>query len=117
MIKSAPLSANIPLDVDRIREDFPVLQRTVHGNPLVYLDTAASAQRPLVVIDAVSDFYRKYNANIHRGVHTLSQEATEAYEQARIKTARFINAPSEQEVVFTRGTTEAIIPTGRFAPY
>jgi cysteine desulfurase/selenocysteine lyase len=108
MTESAPMTENLPLDIDRVRQDFPVLQRTVHGKPLVYFDTAASAQRPLAVIDAVNDFYRNHNANIHRGVHTLSQEATEAYEQARAKTARFINAPSEQEVVFTRGTTESI---------
>ncbi len=96
------------LDIERIRADFPILQREVHGKPLVYFDTAASAQRPLAVLDAVDDFYRNYNANIHRGVHTLSQEATEAHEQARAKIAKFINAPSSQECVFVRGATEAI---------
>lgn len=96
------------LDIEKIRADFPILERTVHGKPLVYFDTAASAQRPLKVINAIDDFYRKHNANIHRGVHLLSQEATEDYEQARVKTAGFINAPSEQECVFTRGTTESI---------
>ena len=96
------------LDVEKVRADFPILQRTVHGKPLVYLDSAASAQRPLAVIDAVDGFYRNHNANIHRGVHLLSQEATEDHEQARIKVAGFINAPSEQECVFTRGTTESI---------
>lgn len=95
-------------DVERVREDFPILQREVHGKPLVYLDTAASAQRPLAVIEAVEDFYRNHNANIHRGVHTLSQEATEAYESARDRVAGFINAPSRDELVFTRGTTESI---------
>jgi cysteine desulfurase/selenocysteine lyase len=95
-------------DVQKIREDFPVLQRTVHGKPLVYLDTAATAQRPLAVIEATSRFYREFNANVHRGVHTLSQEATELYEDARRKLASWINAPSEREVVFTRGTTESI---------
>mgnify|MGYP001823044479 FL=1 len=104
----ASMTESPPLDIDRVRRDFPILQRTVHDKPLVYFDTAASAQRPLAVIDAVNDFYRNHNANIHRGVHTLSQEATEAYEQARVRIARFINAPSEQEVVFTRGTTESI---------
>ena len=104
----ASMTESPPLDIDRVRRDFPILQRTVHDKPLVYFDTAASAQRPLAVIDAVDDFYRNHNANIHRGVHTLSQEATEAYEQARVRIARFINAPSEQEVVFTRGTTESI---------
>lgn len=96
------------LDIEKIRADFPILERTVHGKPLVYFDTAASAQRPLKVINAIDDFYRKHNANIHRGVHLLSQEATEDYEQARQKIAGFINAPSEQECVFTRGTTESI---------
>lgn len=96
------------LDIEKVREDFPILKRTVHGKPLVYLDTAASAQRPLAVLEAVDRFYRHHNANIHRGVHTLSQEATEDYEQARLKTAGFINAPSDKEIVFTRGTTESI---------
>lgn len=96
------------LDLERVRADFPILQRSVHGKPLVYLDTAASAQRPLAVIEAVNDFYRNHNANIHRGVHTLSQEATEDHEQARQKIAAFINAPSDQEIIFTRGATESI---------
>jgi len=108
MSTSVPIIENPGLDINKVRADFPVLQRTVHGKPLVYFDTAASAQRPLKVIDTVDDFYRNHNANIHRGVHTLSQEATDLYEQARIKTAKFINAPSEQEIIFTRGTTESI---------
>ena len=108
MTEPLPKAANAALDVEKVRADFPILQRTIHGKPLVYLDSAASAQRPLAVIDAIDDFYRRHNANIHRGVHTLSQEATEDYEQARIKVAGFINAPSEQECVFTRGTTESI---------
>jgi len=108
MIEALPKVANATLDVEKVRADFPILQRTVHGKPLVYLDSAASAQRPLAVIDAIDNFYRMHNANIHRGVHTLSQEATEDHEQARIKIAGFINAPSEQECVFTRGTTESI---------
>ncbi len=95
-------------DVNRVRADFPILDREVHGKPLVYFDTAASAQRPTAVIEAVRDFYREHNANIHRGVHTLSQEATDAYEAARAKLARFINAPADGELVFTRGTTESI---------
>lgn len=105
-------TAGVPVeqqwDSARVREDFPILQRTVHGKPLVYLDTAASAQRPVTVLDAIDDFYRRHNANIHRGVHLLSQEATEAYEQARSKVAAFINAPSDQECIFTRGATESI---------
>ena len=95
-------------DIDRIRADFPILTREVHGKPLVYFDTAATAHRPRAVIEAVSGFYRDHNANIHRGVHTLSQEATEAYETARSRVARFIKAPAAGEVVFTRGTTESI---------
>ncbi|MBT8038753.1 MAG: cysteine desulfurase [Gammaproteobacteria bacterium] len=95
-------------DVDNIRAEFPALDRTVHGKPLVYFDTAATAQRPLAVIEATDRFYRRHNANVHRGVHTLSQEATELYEGARRMLASFINARSEREVIFTRGTTEAI---------
>jgi cysteine desulfurase/selenocysteine lyase len=95
-------------DVERVRQDFPILARTVHGKPLVYLDTAASAQRPLAVIEATDRFYREHNANVHRGVHTLSQEATDLYEGARRALARHLNAQSEREVIFTRGTTESI---------
>jgi cysteine desulfurase/selenocysteine lyase len=95
-------------DVERVRQDFPILSRTVHGKPLVYLDTAASAQRPLAVIEATDRFYREHNANVHRGVHTLSQEATDLYEGARRRLATRINAASEREVIFTRGTTESI---------
>ena len=101
-------SEGLTYDVMRVRKDFPILQRTVHGKPLVYFDTAASAQRPLAVIEAIDDFYRNHNANVHRGVHLLSQEATDLYEQARTDLARFINANSEREVVFTRGTTESV---------
>jgi cysteine desulfurase/selenocysteine lyase len=108
MSRSVSIADEQVLDVEKIRADFPILQRTVHGKPLVYLDTAASAQRPLAVINAVDGFYRNHNANIHRGVHLLSQEATVDYEQARLKVAGFINAPSDQECVFTRGTTESI---------
>lgn len=108
MNQSERITTEPALDVQKVRADFPILQRTIHGKPLVYFDTAASAQRPLAVINAIDDFYRNHNANIHRGVHTLSQEATGDYEQARLKVARFINAPTDQECVFTRGTTEAI---------
>lgn len=96
------------LDVHRIREDFPILARTVHGKPLVYLDNAASAQRPRAVIDAIRHVYEEEYANVHRGVHLLSQLATQAYEGAREKTRKFINAGSLKEVIFTRGTTESI---------
>ena len=101
-------SSVTPLDVGAIRKDFPVLGRTVHGKPLVYLDNAATSQKPRAVIDALVDYYEHYNANVHRGVHTLSMEATERYEEARTKVARFINAPSPETVVWTRNTTEAI---------
>jgi len=95
-------------DVDRVRADFPILERQVHGKPLVYLDNAATSQKPEVVIASMSDYYRRYNANIHRGVHTLAEEATAAYENARRKVGRFINAYRPSEVVFVRNTTEAI---------
>jgi cysteine desulfurase/selenocysteine lyase len=98
----------MPFDVERVRRDFPILDRTVHGKPLVYLDTAASAQRPLAVIEATDRFYRQHNANVHRGVHTLSQEATDLYEDARRRLAAHVNAASEREIIFTRGTTESI---------
>ncbi len=94
--------------VARIRDDFPILLRRVNGRPLVYLDNAATTQKPKVVIEALDRFYRETNSNVHRGVHTLSQEATVAYEAARKTVARFLNASSEREIVFTRGTTEAI---------
>jgi len=96
------------LDIDQIRADFPILARQVQGKTLVYLDNAATSQKPESVILAMDDYYRRYNANIHRGVHTLAEEATAAYEGARRKVARFINAYSPREVVFVRNTTEAI---------
>jgi len=96
------------LDVERVRADFPILSRLVHGKPLVYLDSAASAQKPRAVIDAMSHFYEQDYANIHRGVHFLSQRATDAFEGARAKVARFINASKADEIVFTRNATESI---------
>jgi cysteine desulfurase/selenocysteine lyase len=96
-------------DVDRVRQDFPVLHRTIYdGQPLVYLDNAATSQKPQAVIDRINAYYSRENSNIHRGVHHLSQEATEMYEEARRKVARFINAGETHEVIFTRGTTESI---------
>ena len=95
-------------DVAALRRQFPVLSRSIHGKPLSYLDNAASSQRPLRVIGAVDDYERHHHANIHRGVHTLSQEATALYESARDRLARFINARSRTEIVFVRGTTEGI---------
>ncbi len=95
-------------DVMKIREDFPILKTLVHGKPLVYLDNAATTQKPQLVIDKLNEYYTSINSNIHRGVHTLSERATAAYEEARIKVRKFINAGSEKEVIFTRGTTESI---------
>ena len=91
-----------------IRDDFPILNQRVKGKPLVYLDNGASAQRPNAVIDAVDDYERHHHANIHRGVHALSQEATSLYEGARDRLVRFINARSRHEIVFVRGITEGV---------
>ncbi len=96
------------LDIAKIREDFPILNRTVSGRPLIYLDNTATSQTPRCVVDHIADTYYRVNANVHRGVHTLSQEATDAHEAARSRVQRFINAPSSSQVIFTRGTTEAI---------
>jgi cysteine desulfurase/selenocysteine lyase len=102
-------TATLPAyDVERVRRDFPILNTTVNGHPLVYLDSAASAQRPLQVLRAVEDYETHSHANVHRGVHALSQAATAAYEGARERVRRFINAGSTREIIFTRGTTEAI---------
>lgn len=95
-------------DVQSIRQQFPVLNQQVYGKPLVYFDNAATTQKPLCVIERERDYYLNENCNIHRGVHYLSQKATEAYENARITVARFINAPEAHEIVFTRGTTESL---------
>jgi cysteine desulfurase/selenocysteine lyase len=108
MTKTAAATRAATFDVADVRRDFPVLARSVHGKPLAYLDNGASAQRPQAVIDAVDDYERHHHANIHRGVHTLSQEATALYEGARDRLARFINARSRHEVLFVRGTTEGI---------
>jgi cysteine desulfurase/selenocysteine lyase len=95
-------------DVQAVRNDFPILSRLVNGKPLVYLDNAATSHKPRQVIDALVDYYERYNSNVHRGVHTLSVEATEHYEEARGKVARFINAPEPEHVIWVRNTTEAI---------
>ena len=96
------------LDVARIRQDFPILHQEINGKPLVYLDNAATTQKPQAVIDAICDYYVRNNANVHRGVHTLSQRATDDFEAARESVRRFINAPASEEVIYVRGTTEAL---------
>jgi cysteine desulfurase / selenocysteine lyase len=109
--KIAPVAAEPharAFDVQRVRAEFPILSRTVHGKPLVYLDNANTTQKPRAVIDADRRYYEEENANIHRGTHWLSERATEAYEGGRAKVARFLGAASPREIVFTRGTTEAI---------
>ena len=95
-------------DIDKVREDFPILNRKVHDKPLVYLDNAATTQKPLCVLDAMREEYLNANANVHRGVHYLSVKATELHEQARETVRRFLNAKSTTEIVFTRGTTEGL---------
>src|SRR5690554_4790567 len=96
------------LDINRIRQDFPILNRKIRGSNLVYLDNAATSQKPKAVIDCITNYYEQYNANIHRGVHALSQEATDAYELARKKIQKFFNAKHDYEIIFTEGTTESI---------
>ncbi|MBN2638888.1 MAG: cysteine desulfurase [Bacteroidales bacterium] len=98
----------MPFSVEKIRADFPVLNQKVHGKPLVYLDNAATTQKPVQVINRLSDYYRNENSNVHRGVHLLSQKATEDYEQARTAIANYINAAESKEIIFTRGTTESV---------
>ena len=106
MNQSSPRLATF--DIGEIRNDFPILQRTVHGQPLVYLDNAASSQKPLAVLHSMDEYYKNSHANVHRGVHFLSQEATELFEESRRKVAAFIGARSDTEIVFTKGTTESI---------
>jgi cysteine desulfurase/selenocysteine lyase len=98
----------VGFNVERIREDFPILKQRVHGKPLVYLDSAATSQKPKVVIDTVTQYYLAENSNVHRGIHFLSEQATRAFEESRAKVARFLNASTDQEIVFVRGTTEGI---------
>ncbi|MDR0437992.1 MAG: cysteine desulfurase [Bacteroidales bacterium] len=96
------------MNTNLIRNDFPILDQTINGKPLIYLDNAATTQKPQVVIDRISDYYKTINSNVHRGVHTLSQRATEAMENARITVQKFINAKEHHEIIFTKGTTESI---------
>ncbi len=105
---SLPAGRTEPLDGAAIRRDFPILQQRVHGKPLVYLDNAATTQKPQVVIDRLTQYYAEENANVHRGVHWLSDRATDAFEEARATVGRFLNARESREIVFVRGTTEAI---------
>ena len=96
------------IDIQQIRSQFPILNREVNGKPLVYLDNGATSQKPKVVLDVLDEYYEKYNANVHRGIHTLSQEATDLMEESRRKIQKFINAKQDYEIIFTRGTTEGI---------
>jgi len=105
---TVPAGAKTAFDVRSVRQDFPILHQSVFGKPLVYLDNAATAQKPKAVIDALARYYTQDNANIHRGLHQLSERATAAYEEARSKVRRFLNAAEDREIVFVRGTTEAI---------
>lgn len=98
----------LPYDIEKIRSDFPILSQQVYGKPLVYFDNAATTQKPNIVIDAISEYYREYNANVHRGVHFLSNKASKAFEDVRVQIQHFINAKNSNEIIFTRGTTEAI---------
>src|SRR5215831_9557050 len=107
-IPHAAAATATAFDVEKVRSDFPVLHQAVHGRPLVYLDNAATTQKPLAVIEAVENYYRHDNSNIHRGVHTLSERATEAYEKVRVAAQKFLNAADSKEIIFVRGTTEAI---------
>ena len=95
-------------DVNAVRRDFPILHQQINNQPLAYLDSGASSQKPSVVIEAMNDYYRLYNANVHRGIYQISEKASEAYERARKKVGRFINARSWREVIFTRNATESI---------
>ena len=110
MTNIASIAARSPIgfNVRRIREDFPILRQTAHGKPLVYLDNAATTQKPRVVLDALTAYYGEDNANVHRGVHLLSERATQAFEDARATVQRFTNAASTREIVFTRNATEGI---------
>lgn len=108
MTEEKTRAAHTHFDPEHLRKDFPVLHQNIHGKPLVYLDNAATTQKPQVVIDVISEYYKGYNSNIHRGVHQLSQKATDEYEKARVKIQKFLNAPKSREIVLLRGTTEAI---------
>ena len=103
-----PATIQKGLDIDAIRQQFPILNREVKGRPLVYFDNAATSQKPRSVIDALVNYYTHYNANVHRGIHTLAEEATLAMEKSRDAAQEFINAASREQIIFTKGTTEGI---------
>jgi cysteine desulfurase / selenocysteine lyase len=109
-VAKTPHEIHVPhaFDVEKVRQDFPVLHQKVHGKPLVYLDNAATTQKPLAVMEAIENYYRRDNSNIHRGVHALSERATEAYEAVRVAAQKFLNAADSKEIIFVRGTTEGI---------
>src|SRR6185369_3184408 len=104
----APKKAEKKMDWSKTRADFPILDQEVHGRPLIYFDNAATTQKPRAVVDALRRYYERDNANVHRGIHELSNRATAGFEAARARAARFINARSAEEIIFTRGTTEGI---------
>src|SRR5437870_4374507 len=104
----APTEKEKMIDWSELREDFPILDQTVHGRPLIYFDNAATTQKPRAVLEVLRQYYERDNANVHRGIHELSNRATAAFEAARTRAAKFINARSAEEIVFTRGTTEGI---------
>src|SRR5438034_679216 len=108
MLSDTAIEKKNIFDPQRARKDFPLLTQTAYGKPLIYFYNAATSQKPQSVIDALTNYYTEYNANIHRGVHYLSQKASQAFDNVRIKAQQFINAKSEKEIVFVRGTTEAI---------
>ena len=108
MLPSEQAVEKVVRTFEDIRSDFPILSRQVHGKPLIYLDSTASSQKPTAVLDAMNDYYQNYNANVHRGVYEISEEATAAMEKARVKVARFLNARQSKQIIFTRNTTESI---------
>src|SRR5881296_3017660 len=101
-----PAPRKKPIDWEKLRADFPILHQKVHGQPLIYFDNAATSQKPRTVLDALGRYYERDNANVHRGIHELSNRATAAFEAARGRAAQFINARNADEIIFTRGTTE-----------
>ena len=105
MITKSSILRDHPFDVNKIRRDFPILSRTINGNDLVYLDNAASSQKPVPVLDRMNNYYLTSHANVHRGVHSLSQEATDLFEASRSRIATFIGASNDAQVIFTKGTT------------